>query len=80
MKKILEAVRASSPKDRAQVRALLDMPPDATLSSEEGAQVGLRTAGLLSKTVRRPATGHTRHTPVEIKGRPLSWTIVDERR
>ena len=80
MKEILETIRVLSPEERAQVRALLDTPPDATLASEEGAQAGLRAAGPPGETVRRLATGRTRHTPVEIKGRPLSWTIVDERR
>jgi hypothetical protein len=80
VKEILEAVRALSPEERAQVRTLLDMPPNTTLSPEEGAQARLRAAGLLGETVRRPATGRSRHTPVKIKGRPLSWTIVDERR
>jgi hypothetical protein len=80
VKEILEAIRVLSPEERAQVRALLDTSPDATLSPKEGVQTRLRAAELLGKTVRRPATGRTRHTPVEIKGRPLSWTIVDERR
>ena len=80
VKEILEAVRALSHEERAQVRALLDTPPDAPLSPEEGAQARLRAAGLLAETVRHPATGRTRHTPVEIKGKPLSQTIIDERR
>lgn len=80
VEEILEAILALSPEERAQVRALLDTLPDAALSSEEGAQARLRAAGLLGKTVRRPASARTRHTPVEIKGRPLSWTIANERR
>jgi broad specificity phosphatase PhoE len=79
-KEILEAVRALSPEERAQVRALLDTPPDAPLSPEEEAQARLLAAGLLGETAPRPATGWTRHTPVEIKGKPLSWTIANERR
>jgi hypothetical protein len=80
VKEILEAVRALSPEVRARVRAILDTPPDATLSSEKGAQARLPATGLPRETVLHKATGRTRHTPVEIKSRPLSWTIVDERR
>jgi hypothetical protein len=80
VEEILEAIQALSPEERVQARAFLDTPPDATLSSEEGAQARLHAAGLLGETVRRPAIARTRHTPVEIKGRPLSWTIIDERR
>ena len=80
VKEILEVVRVLSPEERAQVRALLDTPPDATLLPEEGAQARLRATGLLSNTALSPATSWTRHTPVEIKGKPLSWTIANERR
>lgn len=80
VKEILEAIRALSPQERAQVRARLDMPSDTTLSLEKGAQARLRAAGLLSETRQPPTTGRMRNTPVEIKGKPPSRTIVDERR
>jgi hypothetical protein len=80
VKEVLEAVRALSPEERAQVRALLDTLPDTSLSPEEEAPARLRAAGLLAETGRRPATGRTRHAPVKIKGKPLSQTIIDERR
>lgn len=80
VKEILEAIRVLSPEERAQVRALLNTLPDAPLSPEEEAQARLRAAGLLAETGRRPSSGRARHTPVEIKGVPLSWTIIDERR
>lgn len=79
VKEVLEAVRALSPEERAQVRALLATLPDASTSPEEGAQVRLRQAGLLSETKPRQASTRARHTPVEIKGKPLSETIVEER-
>lgn len=64
VEEILEAVRALSPEERAYARAFLDTPPDATLSPEEGAQAGLRAAGLLGETVRRlaPAARATRRS------------------
>jgi hypothetical protein len=80
VKEVLEAVRTLSPKERAQVRALLDTLPSVPLSPEEEAQARLREAGLLGQTRLRSASTHTRHTPIEIKGKPLSETIIEERR
>lgn len=80
VKEVLEAVRTLSPEERAQVRALLDTLPSAPTSPEEEAQARLRAAGLLGETGPRATAGRARHTPVEIKGKPLSQTIVEERR
>lgn len=62
VEEILEAVRALSPEERAQVRALLDTPPDAPLSPEEEAQVRLYAAGPPGETRcdRQPAGLATR--------------------
>lgn len=79
VKEVLEAVRALSPEERAQVRALLDTLPDASSSPEEEAQARLREAGLLGETKPREVSARARRTPVEIKGKPLSETIVEER-
>lgn len=81
VKEVLEAVRTLSPEERAQVRALLDTLPDTSLPPDEEAQARLRAAGLLAESGgRRPAARGTRHTPVEIKGGPLSQTVIEERR
>ena len=76
---VLEAVRAMSPEERAQVRALLNKLPDDSQSSEEAVQAKLREAGLLIETRPRQTSARARHTPVEIKGKPLSETIIEER-
>jgi hypothetical protein len=80
VKEVLEAVPTLSPEERAQVRALLDTLLTATPSPEEEVQVRLRKAGLLSETKPRAGNVRARHTPVEIKGQPLSETIIEERR
>lgn len=81
VKEVLEAVRTLSPEERAQVRALLDTLPNTPLPPDQEAQARLRAAGLLMETGGQPSAGsRTRHTPVEIKGRPLSQTVVEERR
>ena len=80
VKEMLKAVRTLSPRERAQVRALLDTLPIVTLSPEDEPQVRLRKAGLLSETKLRAGSVQVRHTPIEIKGQPLSETITGERR
>jgi hypothetical protein len=77
---VLEAVKGMSPEERERVRALLDTLPHDPISPEEAAQAKLREAGLLIGTGVRPASTRARNTPVEIKGKPLSNTIIEERR
>lgn len=77
---VLEAVRAMSPEERERVRALLAALPDATSSAaDNAAQARLHEAGLLGETHTRNASVRARRTPVEIKGKPLSETIIEER-
>jgi len=75
---VLEAVRAMSPEDRARVRALLDSLLNGSSSTDDAAQARLHEAGLFSEP--RPLAARTRRTPAAIKGKPLSETIVEERR
>ncbi|MCA1568525.1 MAG: hypothetical protein LC803_23325 [Acidobacteria bacterium] len=76
---VLEAVRAMSPEERERVRALLDALPDASSPTDDAAQARLHEAGLLGETRTRVAGTRARRSPVEIKGRPLSETIIEER-
>jgi uncharacterized protein with PIN domain len=76
---VLEAVRAMSPEERKQVRALLNTLSDASQLSEELVQAKLREAGLLAEAPIRKTSDRARHTPVEIKGKPLSEIIIEER-
>lgn len=76
---VLKAVKGLSPEEREQVRALLDTLPDAPASPEESAQARLREAGLLTETKPRATSARARRSPVEIKGKPLSETIIEER-
>jgi hypothetical protein len=81
VKEVLEAVRTLSPEERAQVRSLLDTLLDVPLPPDEEAQARLRASGLLAETGRRrTAARGPRRPPVEIKGKPLSQTVVEERR
>jgi len=76
---ILEAVRAMSPEERARVRALLDALPSDPLPPEELAQAKLREAGLLGEIKPHEASTRARRSPVKIKGKPLSETVIEER-
>jgi hypothetical protein len=76
---VLEAVRAMSPEERERMRALLDALPDASSLTDDAAQARLHEAGLLGQTQPRNASARVRRSPVEIKGKPLSETIIDDR-
>jgi hypothetical protein len=68
-----------SPEERERVRALLDALPDAISSTDDAAQARLHEAGLLGETRSRSSSARARRTPVEIKGKPLSETIIGKR-
>jgi hypothetical protein len=76
---VLEAVRALSPEERAKVHALLETLQRESKSPEERARQSLREAGLLTGSTPREANTGTRHSPVPIKGKSLSDTIIEER-
>jgi hypothetical protein len=76
---VMEAVRTMTPAERAQVRALLEALPTAPPALDDLAQAKLREVGLLGESTLRVTKAHARHSPVEIKGKPLSDTIIEER-
>ena len=79
MNEVLEAVRVMSPEDRERVRALLEALQREPTSPEESARQALVEAGLLGK-IMPPGTGtRARRSPVPIKGKPLSETVIEER-
>ncbi|MGA3213070.1 MAG: hypothetical protein ABSD20_17335 [Terriglobales bacterium] len=73
---VIEAVKSMSPPERERVRTALDSLSD---SGEETAMAKLRASGLLINVPSNPA-GRSRVAPVEIKGKPLSHTVIEERR
>ena len=76
---VIEAVRSMAPPERERVRSVLDSLSDSNMTGEEAANAKLRAAGLLINTPTNPAA-RSRVTPVEIKGKPLSQTVIEERR
>ncbi len=73
-------MRALSPEEREQVKALLDTLPDEQPSAEDLAVQTLIDAGLLRRRQPRQQRSAVSRTPIEIKGGPLSETIIEERR
>ena len=77
VQEVIEAVKTLSPTERQQVRTLLANLTDAP-SPDEVAQARLRAAGLLLDNNSRPASP-SRPPLIQIKGKPLSQTIIEER-
>lgn len=79
---VLDAVRALSPEERAQVKELLDSLPSDSAEAQARAALLLVDEGLLTGDTQQMLAGRRspRRSPVEIKGKPLSETIIEERR
>jgi hypothetical protein len=76
---VIEAVKTLSPAERQQVRTLLATIGDVPSSADEAAQARLRAAGLLLDADPESVPAPTRHPLIQIKGKPLSQTIIEER-
>jgi hypothetical protein len=84
LENLLEEVRALSAEERRQVRKLLDKmaESDELQSRRREAERKLLEAGLIVE-VRQPPTDietYRNYNPVEVTGRPVSETLVEERR
>ncbi|MEN3335637.1 MAG: hypothetical protein V7641_5002 [Blastocatellia bacterium] len=81
---LIEEVRALSPDDQRKLRELLDdllAPPTPQMSEEEFEQ-HLLTKGIISE-IPPPITDLTafeNRKLMEVKGKPLSETVIEERR
>jgi hypothetical protein len=95
VEEIVNAVKGLSPNEQAEVRRRLDPLPTPTDGSEmlvddsrraaidldQRVQRALYEAGLVSE-IKPPITDPTpyRREPIKIKGKPLSETVIEERR
>lgn len=77
---VIAAVRAMTPEEREQVRALLDSMANEYADAEAQALADLQKAGLLRRRPSRQRSSAREHAAIEIKGKPLSETIIEERR
>jgi hypothetical protein len=88
--KLIQEVRSLTPDEKDRLRAVLSeessvpvraLPPPSPLTDEEY-QTRLVAAGLLKrvKPRHRDREAFDQFQPVEISGKPLSETIIEERR
>jgi hypothetical protein len=82
--KVLEQVKALSAEEQRQMRTLLDTllaPPGAPPTEEEFERT-LVTAGLLSipKPQDLDVKRYRQYKPVAVQGKPVSETLIEERR
>ncbi len=91
VEEILNAVRDLPPQEQAEVKrrleGLLAEPDKAPLDETRQAgdldqriQRALYDAGLISEIKPRVKRPRARRPPIKIKGRPLSETIIEDRR
>jgi hypothetical protein len=85
LEEIVNAVKALPPEEQAELRRRLDalpgQPGELANDLNERAQRVLYEAGVLSE-IKPPITDPRpyRRDPIKIKGKPLSETVVEERR
>lgn len=82
--KVWKEVKAMPPDEQRQLRerlnALLEAPPSR--SAEDELERRLFEAGLLSE-IKPPPTdvqSYRSYRPIEVRGKPVSETIIEERR
>jgi hypothetical protein len=92
VEEILNAVRELPPQEQVELRRRLSLlmaqrnkrvhnyESYAANDSDQRIQRALYDAGLLSEIKLRPKRPRPRRPPIKIKGKPLSETIIEDRR
>ncbi len=84
--RLLEVVKGLTPEERLQLRRLLDEPAPVqpASSTEERLARDLLERGIITKIRSKPTAADIARfnawKPVPITGKPLSQTIIEERR
>jgi len=81
LEKVLEEVKELTPDEQRQVRDTLNQLLSNQQEIAYQLQKSLYESGLLSE-IKPPRDKHASRafTPVEVKGKPVSETIIEERR
>ena len=87
LEKVLEEVKALTPDEQRQVKNLIDSllenqaEETASLSPEDLLERRLLEAGVISRIPERKPDPerYENFKPVEVKGKPVSETIIEER-
>ena len=80
--RVLEGVRSLTAAERQELRTRLDRWPSPSPSTEDELDRRLLCAGVIGQ-VPTPLTDlapYRRWKPITLKGKPLSETIIEERR
>jgi hypothetical protein len=77
LQKLIEKVKTLTPPEREEVRRAMDLPPPATDDDELDRR--LLESGLV-RQLPAPAGPRTNPEPIQIEGKPLSQTIIEERK
>jgi len=80
--RIVEEIKTLAPDERQQLREMLDamMVPAGEKDKRKALHQALRTAGLVTQ-IRQPRATDTPHRRrIEVQGKPVSETILEERR
>lgn len=88
LERVIEELKALTPAEQQKVRDLIDSmlelsaETSATLSPEDLLDQRLLEAGVISEIPRRITdfTPYQNRKPIEVKGKPVSETIIEERR
>ncbi|MGA9995142.1 MAG: hypothetical protein WBP93_07000 [Pyrinomonadaceae bacterium] len=86
LEKVLSEVKTLSPDDLRRLREEVDRmlePPRAQMTEDEFEQM-LLAKGIISSIPSRPSKeereAYRSYKPIEVKGKPVSETIIEERR
>ncbi len=85
---VIQELKALTPAEQKKVRELIDSmlelsaETSATLSPEDVLDQRLLEAGVISEIPQRITdfTPYQNRKPIEVKGKPVSETIIEERR
>ncbi len=80
---IMKQVKNLSPQEQRELRAFLDtLLVPAAPAAEEEFERAMTTAGLLSvpSPETRARAARRQHKPVPVRGKPVSETLIEDRR
>ncbi len=79
--RLVEEIKTLAPDEWRQLREMLDamMVPAEEEDKCKALHQALRAAGLITQ-VRQSRTTDTPHRRIEVQGKPVSETIIEERR
>jgi hypothetical protein len=84
LERVLEEVKALTPDEQRQVKNLIDslLNDSSSISPEDLLEQRLLEAGVISEIPKRIADSSfdDDFEPIEVKGKPMSETIIEERR